>query len=81
MRLHVPGRWSRADSLRGLSLPSALESKTMMSIRSTRFRAIYKDYKVLADKAEAINGREWQTLQFSRALGPWKASSIPIASP
>jgi hypothetical protein len=29
-----------------------------------------KSYTVLADKTEAINGREWQTLQFSRALGP-----------
>ena len=59
------------------SLPVALDAKTMMSIRSTRYRATYKDYTVLADKTEAINGRDWQALQFSRGLGPVESKQFP----
>jgi hypothetical protein len=77
LRLHVPGAERMQIHCVAFSLPVALDAKTMMSIRSTRYRATYKDYTVLADKTEAINGRDWQTLHFSRGLGPVESKQFP----
>jgi hypothetical protein len=79
LRLHVPGEERVQIHCVAFSLPVALDAKTMMSIRSTRYRATYKDYSILADKTEAINGRDWQTLQFSRGLGPVESKQFPNA--
>ena len=75
--LKVPGEDRVLIHCVAFSLPVPLNAKTMMTIRSTRFRAMYKDYKILRDKAESINGRDWQTLQFMRAMAPKEAKRNP----
>jgi len=77
MRLHVPGDDRVQIHCVAFSLPVPLDAKTMITIRNTRFRTSYKDYKVLADKAEALGGRDWQVLQFSRAMGPEAIKLFP----
>ena len=42
----------------------------MIAIRNTKFMATYKEYAVLSNNVEVINEREWQKLQFTRAMGP-----------
>ena len=70
MRLHVPGEDRAMIHCVAVSLPIPFEAKAMIAIRNTKFMATYKEYAVLSNNVEVINEREWQKLQFTRAMGP-----------
>ncbi len=77
LRFRVPGEERVLIHGVAFSLPLPLPAKMMLGIRSTRFRTMYKDYEVLPTDNEKIQGRDWQTLQFTRAMGPRETERNP----
>ncbi len=66
LRIQIPDHDDVQIHFVAYSLPLAYDAAVIIGLRHSRFSVIYKEYKVLQKKEQELNGRKWQTLQFTR---------------
>ena len=77
IRLRLPKEDRVQLHVVGLSLPVTVDAKYLLTIRNTAFQTKYKEYKVEGPNPETLNGREWQTMQFTRAMSAEELKQHP----
>ncbi|MGE0755458.1 MAG: right-handed parallel beta-helix repeat-containing protein, partial [Pirellulaceae bacterium] len=70
IRLHVPDHEHVLVHCVAFSLPLPMPEPVMLTLRKARFQSSYTDYAVLREQVEAIEGHNWHTLAFARAMLP-----------